>query len=238
MKNCTFRLSLDELLNRPASEMRLVGADEDPEENDPEDEDLEDDDDKEDDKDKKPKAKEPKLDAKDRLILRLKDDKVTLREQRDTARTERDEARAETIKVRAESVTDEDTAKRLTGLETDKAKLTEQVRQLQISLAFAESVTHKWKDPEAARKLAELGDVEIDAKGKVSGLEDALDALAEAKPWLLETEAEDDQEDDDAEPKPKKTGTKVQTQRKKPVDPKSAQVRKSTLQNKYPGLRR
>jgi hypothetical protein len=77
-------------------------------------------------------------------------------------------------------------------LQDSNAKLTEVNRQLALDNAFLKANAFKWKDPEAAMKLADLSEVEIGADGKVTGLEQALKKLAESKKYLLEDEAAED----------------------------------------------
>jgi hypothetical protein len=72
--------------------------------------------------------------------------------------------------------------------------LVETNKSLALENAFLKANTFKWKDPEAALKLADLSEVEVDDAGKVSGLEAALKGLATAKKWLLEDEQADDKE--------------------------------------------
>lgn len=64
--------------------------------------------------------------------------------------------------------------------------LVQQNRQTVIENAFLKANTFKWKDPEAALKLADLSGVEIGDDGKVTGMEQALKTLATSKKWLLE----------------------------------------------------
>jgi hypothetical protein len=72
--------------------------------------------------------------------------------------------------------------------------LVETNKSLALENAFLKANTFKWKDPEAALKLADLSEVEIDDAGKVTGLEAALKGLATTKKWLLEDEPADDKE--------------------------------------------
>lgn len=74
---------------------------------------------------------------------------------------------------------------------------------LALENAFLKVSTFKWRDPEAALKLADLSGVEIDADGKVTGLEAALKKLAADKKYLLEDKKDEaDEEDEDEKPKP------------------------------------
>jgi chromosome segregation ATPase len=60
---------------------------------------------------------------------------------------------------------------------------------LAIQVAFLKDNTHTWHNPEAALKLVDMSQVEIAADGAVTGMKDALKALASAHPYLVKTEA-------------------------------------------------
>jgi hypothetical protein len=83
-------------------------------------------------------------------------------------------------------------------LKVAQEKLASTNNVLALENAFLKVSTFKWKDPEAALKLADLSGVEIGADGKVSGLEAALKKLAADKKYLLE-DKKDDEEDDEKE---------------------------------------
>lgn len=68
-------------------------------------------------------------------------------------------------------------------------KLQETNTALALKVAFLSDNTYQWHNPERALKLVDLGQVEIDADGKVSGLKDALKALATSDPYLVKQEA-------------------------------------------------
>lgn len=59
---------------------------------------------------------------------------------------------------------------------------------LALENAFLKDNTYSWHNPDAARKLIDLEGVEIGEDGKVSGMKDALKALATAHPYLVKTE--------------------------------------------------
>lgn len=247
------RLSRNELLAKPASEMWLKGAEDDEDEDEDlddedldsdDDEDSEDDEDEDEDDDKSDKSKKAKKsetsDPKDRLILRLKADKVKLKERLDNAVKAKTKAEADVIAAKAEKVTDEKTRERLVELESKSAKDDDEIRNLRIKVAFLADTTHKWKKPEAALKLADLSEVEIDDRGRVTGLEDALEDLAESDSYLLAT-SDTDQDDDDKSDKsakrpPRKSGDKPGDKGKQTAAQAAAQKKK--LQNKYAGLRK
>ena len=76
-------------------------------------------------------------------------------------------------------------------------KLTADNQQLRITNAFLMDNTYKWRNPRAALRLVDLENVEIDESGKVTGLSEALKALAESDPYLLAENNEDDDNDAD-----------------------------------------
>lgn len=75
----------------------------------------------------------------------------------------------------------------LAELTEERDKLREQLKTERLDKAFLSSNTIKWKNPNAALKLADLSNVTIDDDGKVSGLDAALKALATAEPWMVDS---------------------------------------------------
>lgn len=71
-----------------------------------------------------------------------------------------------------------------TALEAAKAEL----QQARIDNAFLKDNKHKWKNPAAALKLADLSGVKVGEDGNVTGLREALDALAKSDAYLLDNE--------------------------------------------------
>lgn len=71
--------------------------------------------------------------------------------------------------------------------------LTETNRNLALQVAFLTDNTYSWHNPERALKLVNLEGVEIDADGRVTGLKDALKALAASDPYLIKSNGETDQ---------------------------------------------
>jgi hypothetical protein len=115
----------------------------------------------------------------------------------------------------------------LTEAQAKAEKLAAQNQELVIQNAFLMDNKHTWANPKAALKLADLSDVEIDEDGNVTGLAEALAALAKSDPYLLKAEKDDDDEDDEKGP----TGQPVG---KKPRGNPS----RDKLLDKYPALRR
>jgi len=76
----------------------------------------------------------------------------------------------------------------------DAAQKTVEVLQatngaLAVENAFLKDNAFTWHNPEAAMKLLDMSQVEIGADGKVSGMKDALKALASGHPYLIKTDA-------------------------------------------------
>lgn len=80
-------------------------------------------------------------------------------------------------------------------LEAKYSALQETNKKLALESAFLKANSFKWKDAEAALKLADLSGVEISDDGTVTGLEAALKSLATKSKWLLEEEAGDSDKD-------------------------------------------
>ena len=68
--------------------------------------------------------------------------------------------------------------------------LQETNRALALKVAFLSDNSVTWHNPERALKLVDLSNVEIDADGNVTGLKDALTALAKSDAYLVKTEKE------------------------------------------------
>jgi hypothetical protein len=58
-------------------------------------------------------------------------------------------------------------------------------QDLTVRLAFLEDNTYSWHDAKAAMKLVDLDQIQIDGDNKVSGMKDALKALATSHPYLI-----------------------------------------------------
>ena len=110
----------------------------------------------------------------------------------------------------------------------DKVKTYEQkIHDLALQNAFLADKSFKWRNPKAALKLADLSKVEIDDDGEVTGLSDALKALAKSDPYLLEASG-----DEENEPGAPPVGGAPKTRA-----PKGTPEREKLLA-KYPALRR
>lgn len=87
-------------------------------------------------------------------------------------------------------------------LKRDYEEATKQVETLQaanselaLKVAFLEDNTYKWQNPKRALQLVDKSQMSIEGDGSVTGLKEALKALATSDPYLLVTEVKE-------EPKP------------------------------------
>jgi len=69
--------------------------------------------------------------------------------------------------------------------------LVEANKELSIKNAFLADKKHVWRNPDSALKLLDLGEVEIDDDGKITGLDKAIKKLADSDSYLLEPQDED-----------------------------------------------
>lgn len=250
---CEYSGMLDELLNRPTGELWLFGsdgkADDDDAGSDDDDDNSEDDDDDDegdDDGDNKSKkgASKPKLTAAEIAALQHRVANIDDERDRDKAKLKKatdsiTELKTEITRLKKDGVKDEEVKQRNTELEGENSKLQEQLNTLRIQLAFVADTTYKWVDPAAAAKLLDLSNVEIDDKGRVTGLKTALDELAEKSKYLLVQPSKDDDadgDDDQQERKPRKTGDQPGNQRK--TGSRSQQARDAKLATRFSALRR
>lgn len=78
-------------------------------------------------------------------------------------------------------------------LEDAQADASQTIRDLRIENAVVrQAVTRDFIDPEAAYRLLDTTDLTVDEDGAVTGVADALDKLAETKPFLLRPNAPGD----------------------------------------------
>jgi hypothetical protein len=66
--------------------------------------------------------------------------------------------------------------------------------ELSLKVAFLEDNTYQWQNPKRAMQLIDLSQVSIEDDGSVSGLKDALKALATSDPYLLKPKTEKEPE--------------------------------------------
>jgi hypothetical protein len=67
-------------------------------------------------------------------------------------------------------------------------QLMESNQRLALQVAFLSDNAVTWHDPKTALKLVDTSQVTIDDDGSVSGMKDALAALAKSHPYLVKTE--------------------------------------------------
>lgn len=244
MKNCTYRLGLDELLNAPMGLLTLQGSDgEDDSDKSGSDADK-DAKDKKDDKsdesgdgDDKSKGDDKKpVDQQERVIAGLKEERDRHQAKRSEAEQKLKEANAEIAKLKKDGTPDDALKQSNDELTTSNAKLTEVNQKLMLENAFLKEAGFDWVDPEAALRLADLSGVEYDEKtNKAIGLKSALAALAKEKSYLLKPKADEDDDKDDKDKKPRRTGQAPRGGTQKEAD---QAAREAKLRNKYPAIRR
>jgi hypothetical protein len=124
------------------------------------------------------------------------------------SRTQAADKRAAQLEAELKAIRDKDlpaAEKMQRDLEEATAKATQLEADLQtvrIENAFLKSNSHKWKNPAAALKLADLSGVEIGADGTVTGMKQALDALAKSDPYLLDDEKDPEKKGQEKTPPP------------------------------------
>ncbi|QLF84498.1 scaffolding protein [Microbacterium phage Rie18] len=244
MKNCTYRLGLDELLNAPMGLLTLQGrdGDDDGDKGDPDaNADAKGGDDKsksgEGDDAKGDKKAEPTADQK--RISALEEEKQRFYDQREELKVKLKDANAEIAKLKKDGTPDEALKTSNDELTKSNEKLTAANQKLMLENAFLKEAGFDWVDPEAALRLADLSTVEYDEKqGKAIGLNSALTKLAKDKPYLLKPKADDEgdgKDDKDGKPAPRRTGQAPRGGTQKQSD---AAAREAKLRAKYPALRR
>lgn len=247
MKNCTYRLGLDELLNAPMGLLTLQGSDGEGDSDkggpDAGDKSKGDADDKSkesgDGGDDKSKDKKAEPTADDKRITALEEEKQRFYDQREELKGKLREANAEIAQLKKDGTPDDALKKSNDELTTSNAALTTANQKLMLENAFLKATGYDWVDPEAALRLAELDAVEFDEKSsKAIGLESALAKLAKAKPYLLKPKADekDDKDGKDGDkPGQRRTGQPPRGGTQKDAD---QAARDAKLRAKYPALRR
>lgn len=244
MKDCTYRVSLDELLNRPVGHLALLGSDgeDDSDKGGPDADDKAkggDDKSKSGDDDADKDKGKPEATPDQKRIAALEEEKQRFYDQRDEARKELKDAKAEIAKLKKDGTPDEALKAEVETTTKANEKLTAENTRLRLENAFLTENGFDWVDPKAALRLADLDSVEIDEKtGKVVGLNSALTKLAKDSPYLLKPKADDedkDGKDKDGKPAPRRTGQQPRGGTQKEAD---QAAREAKLRAKYPALRR
>ncbi len=104
----------------------------------------------------------------------------------------REEAEQKLKTLQDAALSEEEKRKRDLEAATQKlAEKDETIKGLQIDLAFLKDNTHDWHNPQAALALADKSKLQISEDGKtVTGLKEALTAVATAHPYLLKPKAD------------------------------------------------
>lgn len=247
MKDCTYRLGLDELLNRPMGLLPLLGSDGDddskPSGSDADEANKGDKDDKskesgDGDDGKKDGDKPAAQTPEQKRIAALEEEKQRFYDQREELKVQLKEKDKEIAKLKKDGTPDDALKSANDELTKTNDKLAADNTRLRLENAFLTENGFDWVDPKAALRLADLDAVEIDEKtGKVVGLNSALTKLAKDSPYLLKPKADDkDSKDDkDGKPAPRRTGTPPRPGSQKDAD---QAARDAKLREKYPALRR
>lgn len=120
-----------------------------------------------------------------------------------TARMKAADQRASQLEAELRQIKDKDLPE-VDKLKRDHAEALEKlekasarVAEMALSNAFLTDNTYKWKNPATALKLLDRTKVTVEEDGSVSGMKDALKALATSDPYLLDdTKTEDSPKDD------------------------------------------
>lgn len=169
------------------------------------------DDDDSDEEDEDPKAKSKKKtsskkddDDDDGAVPQWKYDKMERRMKAADRRSTQAEAKVKDLEAQLAGKVDPKDVDKATREENDKlkpqvTKLSEQNKNLMLQVAFLSTNDIQWQDPEAALRLADLSDVDIDEEtGQVDkrALRAALRDLARTKKYLVKPKNSDDAGDD------------------------------------------
>lgn len=111
------------------------------------------------------------------------------------ARTKAADERAARLDAELKQLRDKDMPE-VQKLQRDFQESQQQVTKLQqanqslaLQVAFLKDNTYSWHNPETALKLVDLSQVTVEEDGSVSGLKDALKALATSNDYLVKKEA-------------------------------------------------
>lgn len=116
-------------------------------------------------------------------------------------------------------------------------KLEKQLAKSTIHNKFLASNKHTWHDPETALALLDMNEVTIEDDGSVKGLEDAIEKLAKAKPFLLKEE-DDKGKDGKGKDKKDKEGGRPSGSQPPANGSNSRETDRDKLIKKYPQLAR
>jgi hypothetical protein len=243
MKECTTSATLDELLKRPTGLLALHGRD--GEQDDDKGAKPEDDANAEESKDgakpdgdkgeggNKPKGDTETVETLTRKLANSEEARNRAVDKKNELVDEVKELKTKISKLEADGSPDETIKAENEKLVKDNATLAATNERLMLEIALRDDNAHDWVSPDDVLRLADLSEVDFDAKtNKPRGLKAALDKLAKDKPFLLKPKAEGDEGD----AKPGASG-RPPAPRGKTTDAQKAAL-EAKLKAKYPALRR
>lgn len=105
----------------------------------------------------------------------------------------REEAEQKLKALQDAALSEEEKRKRDLEAATEQLKAKDDtIKELRLDKAFLTDNTHDWHNPQAALQLADRSGISVGDDGKVTGLKEALEAVAKAHPYLLKPKAEGD----------------------------------------------
>ena len=166
---------------------------------------------------------------KDPRIKQLSDENARHRNEKKNLQSALAAAQAELKKFEDANKTEtQRVADELESVKSERDLFRQKNMDLQVENAFLSNSQYKWRNPKTALKLLDREKVTINDDGEFEGLDDAIKALAEAEPYLLDKNA-GDEDDDDRTPPP--SGQPTRRQRQQGTDTEM-------MVNKFPALRR
>lgn len=172
----------------------------------------------------------------EKTVSQARFDKLT--KQLQAADRRRTEAENELKQLRDKDLPEADKLQRDLQEATERAakfegNFTNLARQHAFLLATSEAKI-QWQNPKAALRLAELKDLTINDDGSVDGIDEAVRALAEEHPYLVQEATTDTGADKDTKPKPR-SGSPVGSGTGKAK--KGGGLTDEELRQKFPALR-
>jgi hypothetical protein len=128
-------------------------------------------------------------DAAQNVVSRAEFDQI--RAQLSAADKNRQAAEAKAKALEDAQLSEEEKRKRdLEDAQKVIAEKDSKIQELTLDMAFLSDNSHDWHNPKAALALADKSAVKVGEDGKVSGLKEALEAVAKAHPYLLKPKGE------------------------------------------------
>jgi hypothetical protein len=104
----------------------------------------------------------------------------------------REEAEQKLKALQDAALSEEEKRKRDLEAATEQLKAKDDtIKGLRMDIAFLEDNSHSWHNPKAALALADKSGITVSDDGKVTGLKEALEAVAKTHPYLLKPKAEE-----------------------------------------------